>query len=121
MRILLGNPEAGEIAYQPLLLEQEHAIELARTRAMAARSEQLGTEMVGHVATLQQASDQMRAETAELAHRLEVQTAYIKMLEAKLAAMGADPVPAPASPKPPSPQPSPSSSSKPAVPTVTKS
>lgn len=86
MRIMMGNPEAGEITYQPLLLEQEHAIELAKTREQNARNQQLYLAMLSKVSDLEKATATMRDNTVQLAKQVQSQAAYISDLEKKLAA-----------------------------------
>jgi len=90
MRFVLGNPQHGEVTYQPAMLEQELAIELMRSREQNARNQQLYQALAVRTNELKRASETMQQNTIALAKQIEGQAAYIKALETKNAQLNAE-------------------------------
>lgn len=90
MRFVLGNPQHGEVTYQPAMLEQELAIELMRSRDQNARNQQLYQALAVRTNELKRASEAMQQNTIALAKQIEGQAAYIKALEIKNAQLNAE-------------------------------
>jgi hypothetical protein len=81
MRIIVGELARGELAYQPGLLPQELAAEVAANRESSARMDNaLGTVMLRSRELSDQALE-LKSESARLAGLLQAATARIAELE----------------------------------------
>jgi hypothetical protein len=99
MRIVMGEIARGELAYQPALLPQELAAEVASSRESAARMDNALDSVMKRSRELSEQALQLEAEGRRLAELLAAAQARVRELEA-----GGPPGQAKAPPSPPEPK-----------------
>ncbi len=81
MRIVSGEIARGELAYQPALLPQEIAAEVAANRESAARMDNALDAIMGRSRELSEQVLALRAQSARLADMLAAEEAKVRELE----------------------------------------
>jgi len=101
MRIVMGELSRGELAYQPALLPQELAAEVAANRESSARMDNALETVMRRSRELSDQALELKAESARLAELLEAARGRIAELEAAAGKPGSQrgtPVEAPSGP-----------------------
>jgi hypothetical protein len=93
MRIVTGEIARGELAYQPALLPQELASEVAANRESAARMDNALDAVLRRSRELSERALELEAQSRQLAARLSAEEARVRDLEAAGHAPPAKPAP----------------------------
>jgi hypothetical protein len=93
MRIVTGEIARGELAYQPALLPQELAAEVASNRESAARMDNALDTVMRRSRELSDQALELEAQAGRLAQLLAAAQARVRALEAPGAAGAAKPAP----------------------------
>jgi uncharacterized coiled-coil protein SlyX len=101
MRVVAGEIARGELAYQPGLLPQELAAEVAANRESAARMDNALDTVMDRSRELSEQALELQAQSRKLAELLSASQARVRELEAASAAQakGRPPLPNPDSPQ----------------------